>query len=592
MGLSGMVESRSVLDASAHGETHLLDQGLCPCPGCTYRRMVDSDPHRDPSAWDANARQHEEDHRLRPIDPVFNGNGTDFDLIDKTASKAVNGVLSGYKWAGRSISYSNPDKPSDYPAYYDNDGDGDGKSVQNDGFSKLDPRQKIAMHFALDAQDFGQGRAAAGFSVEGMTNLGITYAGDGKGNGTIRLANMNDYDGAYAFYPDWSVYGGDAWFGPKASGSTPGGWNWYVFLHELGHSLGLKHGHEAGDFGKLPANLDSAEFSVMTYRSYIGDKPGSADFEKWGAPQTYMQLDIAGLQHMYGADFSTNSGDSVYSWNPLDGKTLVNGETAISPGANRIFLTIWDGGGKDEYDLSAYATDLEIDLAPGAHSVFSSGQLAGLGGGPYDGKARGNVFNALQYKGDARSLIEDATGGAGNDRIAGNAAPNCLAGNGGRDTLLGLEGDDRLEGGVARDLLYGGSGDDLLFGGAHSDLLVGGEGRDTFHFTSARESRPGKTRHDKIKAGDGAVAFEAPGAGKGDLIDVSGIDVNPLKIGDQGFTWGGTTKTWWGCLYAKDIGSATFIFGNIDRDPVPEFELAIADNGVGAADYSAADFVL
>ncbi len=536
---------------------------------------------------------HAETNRAsRGIDPVFNGDDRDLGSTGKTASKAVNGVLSGYKWAEKSISYSNPDKPTDYPSYYDNDGDGDGKSVQYDGFSKLDAKQKIAMHFALDTQDFGQGSAAAGFSVEGLTNLDITYAGDGKGSGTIRLANMTDYDGAYAFYPDWSTYGGDAWFGPDARNATPGGWNWYVILHELGHSLGLKHGHESGGLGKLPADHDSAEFSLMTYRSYIGDKPGSADFEKWGAPQSFMQLDIAALQHMYGADFKTNSGDTTYSWNPLDGETTINGQTAISPGGNRIFLTIWDGGGKDHYDLSAYTTDLDIDLAPGGHSVFSSVQLAGLGGGPNGGKARGNVFNALQYKGDPRSLIEDATGGSGRDRIDGNSADNGLTGNAGKDVLRGLDGDDLLAGGVDRDLLYGGSGDDVLVGGAHSDVLIGGGGCDTFLFSGARDSRPGKTRHDKIKAGDGADAFEAAGDASGDLIDVSAIDVNIAKIGDQGFTWGGTTKTWWGCLYAKDVGSTTFIFGNTDRDAAPEFELAIADGSVRAAEYTAADFIL
>ena len=51
--------------------------------------------------------------------------------------------------------------------------------------------------------------------------------------------------------------------------------------------------------------------------------------------------------------------------------------------------------------------------------VFSAAQLAYLGGGPNGGYARANVFNALQYNGDTRSLIESAYGGAGNDDIVG-----------------------------------------------------------------------------------------------------------------------------------------------------------------------------
>lgn len=78
-----------------------------------------------------------------------------------------------------------------------------------------------------------------------------------------------------------------------------------------------------------------------------------------------MMLDIAALQEMYGADYTTNSGDTVYKWNPNQGITYVNGVAAITPAANRIFATIWDGGGIDTYDLSAYTTALKIDLRAG-----------------------------------------------------------------------------------------------------------------------------------------------------------------------------------------------------------------------------------
>src|SRR3546814_8404625 len=150
---------------------------------------------------------------------------------------------------------------------------------------------------------------------------------------------------------------------------------------------------------------------------------------------------IRALQHLYGADFTTNNGNTVYSWNPLNGQTLVDGAVAISPGGNRIFATIWDGGGVDTYDLSAHSTNLNIDLRPGQHSTFSSTQLAHLGGG---NDARGNLFNALQFNGDARSLIENANGGSGNDTIRGNAANNVLAGGAGNASLLGRSEERRV----------------------------------------------------------------------------------------------------------------------------------------------------
>ena len=134
-----------------------------------------------------------------------------------------------------------------------------------------------------------------------------------------------------------------------------------------------------------------------------------------------MMLDIAALQQIYGADFTINAGDTVYRWTPGSGHTLVDGAVGIDPGGNRIFATIWDGGGSDRYDLSAYASASTSTCGRARHSVFAASQLADLGGGPNGGHARGNIFNALQYQGDARSLIENATGGAGDDRLTGNA---------------------------------------------------------------------------------------------------------------------------------------------------------------------------
>ena len=134
--------------------------------------------------------------------------------------------------------------------------------------------------------------------------------------------------------------------------------------------------------------------------------------------------------------------------------------------------TIWDGDGIDTYDLSNYSTNLNLDLNPGAHSVFSSAQLAYLGGGPNGGYARGNVFNALQYNGDARSLIENARGGSGSDVIRGNQADNVLEGNGANDRLFGDVGDDTLDGGTGHDRLEGGTGDDTYIVDSFGDVVV------------------------------------------------------------------------------------------------------------------------
>ena len=149
--------------------------------------------------------------------------------------------------------------------------------------------------------------------------------------------------------------------------------------------------------------------------------------------------------------------------------------------SNTIFLTIWDGGGIDTYDFSAFSTPQFIDLAPGRNSNLGT-QLATLGAGQ---TARGNVFNALQHGNNVNSLIENAIGGTGDDVIQGNIANNRLEGGDGADDLYGLNGQDTLIGGIGTDELIGGDGDDMLIGGAGGDILSGGDGFDTAAYTSA-----------------------------------------------------------------------------------------------------------
>ena len=414
------------------------------------------------------------------VSPAFLGTTDTVAVIGGSGDPHLDGSLRGVKWLDGAITYSDPDAPSDYQAAYSSDQNRDGVSAQNQGFSQLTAQQMQAVHFALSASIYTQPLGAPGFSVEGFTNLDIEYAGPGVGASTIRLANSSDPSTAYAFYPGTFVNAGDVWLGTSLRTTIPGSYAWFGVLHELGHSLGLKHGHEDFGLGALPAEVNSLEFSLMTYSTYIGQSPvGRVTFEQWGAPQTYMMLDIAALQHLYGADYTTNSTDTIYTWNPASGATFVNGNAAIQPGANRIFETIWDGGGTDTYDLSNYTTGVSVDLGPGDYSVFSTAQLANLGGGPNGGLARGNVFNALQWNGDPRSLIEIAIGGAGADVFRGNIAANRLAGNAGNDTLFGEDGNDVLDGGLGTDVLYGDAGDDVLIYDAADASIVGGSGNDT-----------------------------------------------------------------------------------------------------------------
>ena len=183
----------------------------------------------------------------------------------------------------------------------------------------------------------------------------------------------------------------------------------------------------------------------MTYKRFVGDvidNQQRSDLRIGDYPTTYMIADIMALQYMYGADFTTNAGNTVYKWNPGTGEMSINGAAQGRPIRNKVFLTIWDGNGTDTYDMSNYSTPVNIDLAPGSFSITSQAQRADLDGASGSRLARGNVFNAQIFNGDLRSRIENANGGAGADTIRGNSANNVLDGRGGADTLTGLTGND------------------------------------------------------------------------------------------------------------------------------------------------------
>ncbi len=382
----------------------------------------------------------------------------------------IDGLLSGVQWSADGITYSSPGQAGDFEPSH--------PEMLTD-YRPVNAAQLRAIDATLAVEMLSQSAAHRGFSVAGFTDLEIGREVRNPGDATLRLANTSDPGTAYAYYPNSSGYGGDVFFGPSGRNPFVGNYDYYTLIHEIGHALGLKHGHETGRFGSLPFAQDSMEFSVMTYRSFVGSDARFVYNENFGYAQTFMMFDIAALQHLYGADYETRSDDTVYLWTPKDGRTQIDGDVALAPGENRIFVTVWDGGGTDTYDLSAYDAAVDVDLTPGGFSTFSDAQRAYLGGGPDDGFARGNVFNALQFEGDPRSLIENAIGGAGDDILRGNAAQNLLVGD---------DGDDSLFGDFGKDSLRGGAGDDRLEGGGDTDLLDGGTGNDTAIYSSLNTS--------------------------------------------------------------------------------------------------------
>ena len=353
----------------------------------------------------------------------------------------VAALLSGSKWKGDAITYSLPDARGDYVQV----------NPSASGFERLSAQSESAVHEAMAA-------------VAGYIKVGISYAG--RNDAMIKVAGfkagsvIERYGLLSRHARLWRRNLAGIWdpppMFPKAGRTSS------LVLHELGHALGLKHTHDSvPGLPGVSAARDSTEFTVMSYQKTTD------------RPKTFMQYDIAALQAMYGADFTTNNGDTVYSWDAFSGEMFIKDELIDQYGIgqgrradNKIFLTIWDGGGSDTYDVSNFSGNALIDLTPGGFSRFSQGGLARKTDTSF---VNGNVYNAFQYQGDARSLIENAKGGSGNDKIIGNQANNILKGGSGSDMLYGNGG---------HDYLYGEDGDDRFYGGVGSDYFNGGNGRD------------------------------------------------------------------------------------------------------------------
>ena len=176
----------------------------------------------------------------------------------------------------------------------------------------------------------------------------------------------------------------------------------------------------------------------MSYRSYIGASTTQGlTNATWSFPTSLMMYDIAALQYMYGANYYNTGHSTVYQWDPNTGQEFINGVAQAAPGGNTIFMTVWDGGGTNTYDFSNYATNLSVNLNPGAWTITSAAQLANLGDGHI---AIGNIANAYLYNNNPASLVQNAVGGAGNDTIIGNAADNKLTGGHGNDFIDGQGG--------------------------------------------------------------------------------------------------------------------------------------------------------
>ncbi|MEW6257217.1 MAG: DUF4114 domain-containing protein [Pseudomonadota bacterium] len=317
--------------------------------------------------------------------------------------------------------------------------------------------------------------------LSSYTNLVFVEAESGlAADSTLRFSNFNDPNTSFAFYPPYTSYdgptpgsvAGDIFMGDN--GHPPPNYfgtdDFNSVMHETGHALGLKHGHEADGSYALDPEFNDNEFSVMTYASYFGsDTQGASAAWVGSAPQSYMMFDIAALQALYGANFSKAGTTATYTWDSATGQQYINGVAAADTGVSatfKIFSTVWTGGALTTYDLSNFDEDQVDDLRAGRWLTFARDKIADLNNMAPEGtpeyQAQGNIYNSLLYQGDTRSLISNLITGEGNDTIIGNELSNTLIANGGDDVIDGGDGDDLISGGAGADTITFGNGNSVL----------------------------------------------------------------------------------------------------------------------------------
>ena len=287
-------------------------------------------------------------------------------------------------------------------------------------FSDLQ-RQAMARHVELiaDVANISFVNVADNGQEPGIDNQRIAFFNINYNNAPF-WGIAQDFVTANADPPYGRMYGANSivnlWRANVQGGWAIGESNPRKLMHELLHTLGLDHpGPYNGDSANYESQAlfhqDSHQYTVMSY--WTADMTG-ADHEANGLfyfASTPLLYDVASLQHLYGANMTTRTGDTIYGFNANAGRAVY--DLAANP---QSVFTIWDAGGRDRLDLSGYASPSSIDLH---------------GGGFSDA---GGLTDNISIAYGAR--IEDARGGSGADVILVNPASNQVWGGLGADRFV------------------------------------------------------------------------------------------------------------------------------------------------------------
>lgn len=216
------------------------------------------------------------------------------------------------------------------------------KGQTMDGFTPMSDAQKGAVRKAFDYYSKLINVTFTEVAGEGNINFGTNKQASSAGYANLPNASGTK-DKDYLYLANNAATNGD-------QGVQEGGYGYMTILHEIGHTLGLKHpgNYNAGGGGAPAPYLttadDNRQHSIMSYNDNNASRGVT--------PSSAMLYDIAALQYLYGANTKVS--------------TANNGAFAMSD--TNTLQTLWSTNGTDVIDLTALASASHVDLNGGSYS--------------------------------------------------------------------------------------------------------------------------------------------------------------------------------------------------------------------------------
>ncbi len=281
--------------------------------------------------------------------------------------------------------------------------------------------------------------------ISGVINVQFQKTTTASQLNTITFASNVQIDSAgYAYYPSDSFLGSDVFLNDDVDNKTlaDGKYGALTLIHELGHALGLEHTlskatstGQTSDPPYLSAIEDTTKWTVMSYNDSVDQYL-----------LQYSELDIAALQYIYGPSTNARTGNDTYKL------------SSTTPNL------IWDGQGIDTIDGSSINQPITLYLTPGEWGYIGSSRAT-------------YITSPGQITVNFGTVIENAIGGSGNDKLVGNTADNSLSGGAGNDLFIATLGTDTIDGGVDTDT--------ILFSGIYSTYTLSAGSNGTINVSSA-----------------------------------------------------------------------------------------------------------